>query len=246
MKAIGIIPARYSSTRFPGKPLAMIKGISLIQRVYEKAKACDNLKEIFVATDDNRIFDHVMNFGGKAVMTSREHRTGTDRLREAAGNLDCEIIVNIQGDEPLIDAGDIDNAVYALIDDESLNVSTLIYRLRDLNDLRDANIVKVVVDKNFNALYFSRNFIPYDLKNNPSGNFSIDENLYYKHIGLYVYRKSFLMKFSELPESIPEKMESLEQLRILESGEKIKTILTDNEYIPVDTPEDISKVEMKV
>jgi 3-deoxy-manno-octulosonate cytidylyltransferase (CMP-KDO synthetase) len=246
MNIIGIIPARYSSTRFPGKPLAEISGKTMIERVYTRAAGSKLLSGLYAATDDKRIFDHVIDFGGKAIMTSPDHVSGTDRIREAAEKIKCSIVVNIQGDEPLIDSADIDNAVKALLDDRKLNVSTLICRIKSEDELKDVNVVKVVVDKNLNALYFSRNFIPYDMKNNNTGKFNTGGNLYYKHIGIYVYRKSFLMKFDRMEGSVLEKTEQLEQLRILENGEKIKTVITGNEYAAVDTFEDIKKVEKKL
>ncbi|MFZ1323203.1 MAG: 3-deoxy-manno-octulosonate cytidylyltransferase [Ignavibacteria bacterium] len=238
MKVTGVIPARYDSTRFPGKPLIIIKGKSMIRRVYEQSMKCSLLDNVIVATDDKRIYEHVLSFGGKAVMTSKKHKSGTDRINEAVQNIDCNIVVNIQGDEPYIDPKNIDKAVKPLLSDKKLNVSTLATRIKDISEVTNPNIVKVIFDVNGFAIYFSRGILPFDK--------SISNSLYlpasakfYKHIGLYVYRKKFLKEFAEMKKSYLEETEKLEQLRILENGEKIKVVITNKDSLSVDTPEDL-------
>ncbi|MEO8664118.1 MAG: 3-deoxy-manno-octulosonate cytidylyltransferase [Ignavibacteria bacterium] len=242
MKIIGIIPARYASTRLPGKPLLLVKGKSMIQRVYEQAGKSMLISSVIVATDDKRIFDCVKDFGGKAMMTSKRHASGTDRIFEVAKKMRSDIIVNIQGDEPYIDPGNIDKAIEPFLKDKHLKVSTLAIKIKTLADLLDENKVKVVMDKNNYALYFSRNSIPFDMKHNPSRLWSLNGNKYYKHIGLYVYRRDFLLKFPKLKKSYLENTEKLEQLRILENGEKIKVVLTNKESFSVDTKSDLELI----
>lgn len=239
MKIVGIIPARYSSVRLPGKPLLLVKGKAMIHRVYEQAKKSKYIDTVIVATDDKRIFDCVKNFGGEVIMTSVKHFSGTDRIFEVAKKIKSDIIVNIQGDEPYIDPYNIDKAIYPFLKDKNLNVSTLAVKIKTLADVLDENKVKVIMDKNNYALYFSRNFIPYDMKHNPSQIWSLKCNKYYKHIGLYVYKKDFLMKFPKFKKSYLENAEKLEQLRILENGEKIKVVLTTRESFSVDTKSDL-------
>lgn len=234
MKIIGIIPARYDSTRFPGKPLADINGKPMIQHAWESACKSKLLDRVIIAADDKRIYDNVISFGGEAVMTSKKHKSGTDRIAEVIKNIKCDLVVNIQGDEPFISYKNIDKAVRQLITDKKLNVSTLAVKIQDNSEIKDPNNVKVVIDKNGNALYFSRSPIPYD-RNNKKVN-------YLKHIGLYVYRKSFLMKFVKMKQAMLEKAESLEQLRILENGEKIRVVITKIDSISVDTPADLYKI----
>lgn len=234
MKILGIIPARYLSTRLPGKPLILINGKSMIQRVYEQSKKSKLINDVIVATDDKRIFDCVKKFGGEVKMTSSKHHSGTDRICEAAKKINCDIVVNIQGDEPFIDPKNIDMTIKPLIDDRKINVSTLACKFSDPIDLIDVNKVKVVFDKNNFALYFSRNVIPYCVNN-----LSVQKFNYYKHIGLYVYRKSFLLNFSKMKKSYLENAEKLEQLRILENGEKIKIVLTKQDSLSIDTLEDL-------
>lgn len=242
MKIIGIIPARYESTRFPGKPLVKIKGMPMIERVYKQALKSRYINRVLIATDDKRIVECAKGFYAKALLTSSKHKTGTDRIYEALKDIDCDIVVNIQGDEPFIDPMNIDKAIKPFLKDKSLNVSTLAIRIKNFTDLQDHNKVKVVMDKNNNALYFSRNFIPYDMKNNPSQKFDLKNYSYYKHIGLYVYRKSYLEEFVKLKKSSLEKAENLEQLRILESGEKIRVVITRKESLAVDTPSDLRNI----
>jgi 3-deoxy-manno-octulosonate cytidylyltransferase (CMP-KDO synthetase) len=239
---IGIIPARFGSTRLPGKPLIKIVGKTIIQRVYEQAMKSKYISKVIVATDDKRIFNEVKSFGGICVMTSKKHKSGTDRIAEVAKNERCSIVVNIQGDEPFIDPVHIDKAIEPLIKDKNLNVSTLAVKFSKLNDLIDTNNVKVVFDKYNNALYFSRLAIPFDeyIVNNLKG--LPNRKAFYKHIGLYVYRKNFLLKLSKMKVSYLEKSEKLEQLRILENGEKIKVVLTKKDSFSIDTKEDLMKI----
>lgn len=234
---VGIIPARYASTRFPGKALANVNGKPMIQHVYENASKSKMLNRIVVATDDKRIFNAVRSFWGEVVMTSGKHKSGTDRIGEVAkskiiGNAD--IIVNIQGDEPFIDYRNIDKAIESLIKDKKINVSTLCCKITDVKEINDPNIVKVVFDKNKFALSFSRSIIPSNKAKNKAN--------YYKHIGLYVYRKDYLLKFIKLKPAKSELAEKLEQLRILENGEKIKVVVTKIDSHSVDTKDDLKKL----
>ena len=231
-KIIGVIPARYASTRFPGKPLAMLDGKSMIRRVYEQAFYSKHINDVFVATDDKRIFDEVKSFGGNAVLTSKRHKTGTDRIVEAIKGIKCDIVVNIQGDEPFIKPEVIDSAIKPLLNDSKINVSTLAFPFKE--NVSDENKVKVVFDKNYNALYFSRSVIPDNSRNKTN-------IIYYKHLGLYVYRKDFLLKFSREKQSELEKAEKLEQLRMLSMGEKIKIVITKDDSISIDTLKDYKK-----
>lgn len=234
MKALGVIPARYGSTRFPGKALADIKGKPMIQWCYESSLKSKLIDKLIVATDDKRIFDVVKRFGGEAVMTSKKHRSGTDRIAEAAKKFKCNIVVNIQGDEPFIDYRIIDKAIGALRKDRTAQVSTAAKKIINKKEITNPNNVKVVFDNKFNALYFSRSMIPFE--RDGKGNVS-----YYKHYGLYVYRKDYLMKITKLPESPLEKIEKLEQLRVLENGGKIKIVLTNKDSVSIDTYEDLIK-----
>ncbi|NOS86356.1 MAG: 3-deoxy-manno-octulosonate cytidylyltransferase [Ignavibacteria bacterium] len=231
---IGVIPARYGSTRLPAKALAMIHGKPMIQHVYERCLKSKLLSEVLVATDDKRIFDAVINFGGNAAMTSKSHKSGTDRIGEAVKNINCDIVVNIQGDEPMIAPGNVDKAIAPLFNDKSINVSTLCFKISDKKEINNPNVVKVVMDSNSNALYFSRSVIPFNRDNTKAK--------YFKHIGLYVYRKDYLMKLIKLKPSRLELTEKLEQLRILESGEKIRVIKTNTDSHSVDTPADLWKI----
>lgn len=229
----GIIPARFASTRFPGKPLIDIDGKTMIQRVYEQAIKSKLINQVIVATDSKEIFNCVKNFKGNAVLTSKNHKTGTDRICEVARKIRSDIIVNIQGDEPFINPKDIDNAIKPLLKDDTLNVSTLAVELS--NDINNVNKVKVVFDKNNNALLFSRSLLPNNFK-------SIAKLIYYKHLGLYVYRKNFLLKFNKTKQTTIELAESLEQLRILWMGEKIRVVLTKEDSISVDTKSDLRRI----
>jgi len=240
---IGIIPARFGSTRLPGKPLIKIKGKPMIQRVYEQAMKSKYISKVIVATDDKRIFNKVRSFGGITVMTSKKHKSGTDRIAEVAINERCSIVVNIQGDEPFIDPVNIDKAIKPLLKDKNLNVSTLVVRISDLDELYDTNNVKVVLDKYNNALYFSRSAIPFNEDFRKNFRKIPDKKNFYKHIGMYVYRKNFLLKLSKMKASYLEQSEKLEQLRILENGERIKVVLTKIDSFSIDTKEDIMKIK---
>jgi 3-deoxy-manno-octulosonate cytidylyltransferase (CMP-KDO synthetase) len=238
MRVICIIPARFSSSRFEGKPLADICGKPMIQRVYERVLRAGTVSDVVVATDDERIFEAVRRFGGKAVMTSTAHKSGTDRIAEAVSSLsaaDRDIIVNIQGDQPLFEPSQVDEVVKPLLDDPSIDFSTLIYRIRREEEISDPNAVKVVFDRDHFALYFSRTPIPYcrDAGGPP---------VYYKHHGIYAYRKSFLMTFTKLEEGYLERLEALEQLRAMEHGHRIKVVETLQDSIEVDTPQDLERV----
>jgi 3-deoxy-manno-octulosonate cytidylyltransferase (CMP-KDO synthetase) len=230
--ATGIIPARYGANRFPGKPLAYICGKSMIQRVYERAQGAKLLRNVIVATDDQRIFEACKAFGAEVQMTSSDHRSGTERVAEVAEGLETPIIINIQGDEPLLQGRMIDDLVKVLQDD-NIPMATLAARVHDVDLVHDKDIVKVVVDKNGYALYFSRSPLPFQ----PTDHF-------WKHIGIYGYQRHFLMEFRQMPVSQLESCERLEQLRALENGFKIKVIHTDSPTLSVDTPEDIIKVEI--
>ncbi|OGD22485.1 MAG: 3-deoxy-manno-octulosonate cytidylyltransferase [Candidatus Aminicenantes bacterium RBG_13_59_9] len=229
-KAVGVIPARYASTRFPGKPLALILGRPMLQWVYEAAAKAGSLERVIIATDDARIFEQAGLFGAEAVMTSPDHASGTDRVAETAAGLDVPIVVNIQGDEPLLRPEMIDGLVSALQDD-SVTMASLMTRA-GREDVLDRNTVKVVVDVRGFALYFSRFPIPFGA----TGDF-------FKHIGMYGYRRDFLLGLSRMPATGLEKVEKLEQLRVLENGFKIKMVECDGPSLSVDSPEDIIKVE---
>jgi 3-deoxy-manno-octulosonate cytidylyltransferase (CMP-KDO synthetase) len=236
MKIAAIIPARFASTRLEGKPLADICGKTMVQRVYERALAA-NLSEVLVATDDERILKAVQSFGGKAVMTSPLHASGTDRVAEAASHIQADIIVNLQGDEPLIDPGLIKAAVRPMLDDPSLSMCTLKTPIIHEEEYLDPNAVKVVTDRDGFALYFSRSPIP-SCRNGFSGLPCSP----YKHIGLYVYRRDFLFEFTRMKPTALELSESLEQLRALENGRRIKVVEVRYNPVSVDTPEDLNRV----
>lgn len=243
MKFLGIIPARYASTRFPAKPLAMLGGKTVIQRVYEQVK--DALDEVYVATDDERIEAAVKAFGGKAVMTSTSHKSGTDRCYEAycKAGAGYDVVVNIQGDEPFIRKSQIE-AVKACFDDDSTQIATLVkpFVPADGYDaLENVNSPKVVVNSRMQALYFSRSIIPF--QRNRDRKEWLANHIYYKHIGLYAYRTSVLKEITALPQSPLELAESLEQLRWLENGYTVKVGISDVETIGIDTPQDLARAE---
>ncbi|MCC9138364.1 3-deoxy-manno-octulosonate cytidylyltransferase [Pontibacter silvestris] len=241
MKVLGIIPARYASTRFPGKPLTLINGKSMIQRVYEQAKK-SRLADVIVATDDNRILEHVTGFGSKAVMTSNHHQSGTDRCFEAyqLNNSAFDVIINIQGDEPFIKPEQID-LIAACFENPATQLATLIKKVTSAEELFNVNSPKVVISQQKEALYFSRQPIPY-CRNIPNDIWH-KQHTYYKHIGIYGYRVDILEMITKLPPSALELAESLEQLRWLENGFRITTALTKFETIGIDTPEDLLKVQ---
>lgn len=249
-KISAVIPARYGSTRFEGKPLADILGKPMIQHVYEGVRQSKLIDEVIVATDDQRIIEAVKSFGGKAVMTSPTHFTGTDRVAEVAKKLRSEIIVNVQGDEPLIKGDIIDKAIRPLLADDTLQLSTLMTRIEEVRDWLNPHIVKVVADQKDFALYFSRSPIPFPrelqigrLESNPFGTNRPLPKRVFKHLGVYVFRRKFLLQFSKMKPTPLEKLEKLEQLRALENGHRIQVTPVDYEPICVDTPEDIRKVE---
>ena len=240
MKAIGVIPARWGATRFEGKVLANLLGKPVVQHVWEAAKKAKTLDDLIVACDDERILKAVEAFGGKAIYTSPDQPSGTDRLAEVVNPLDVNIAVNIQGDEPLIKPLMIDNLVIALQDERSAQMATVIKKIEDDSELTNSNVVKVVVDRNGYALYFSRYAIPY---NRTAETDEKKRPVYYKHIGLYAFTKDFLFTFRNLPKSSLENAEKLEQLRVLEYGYRIKTIETKFDTVGVDRPEDLKRAE---
>jgi len=244
MDAIGIIPARYASTRFEGKVLADLCGKPVIQHVYERAKQAKLLDDLVIACDDERIKNAVARFGGKAILTSPDQPTGTDRLTEVANPLDVKVIVNIQGDEPFVQSTMIDGLVLQLLHNPTkAGMATVIKRIDDEKELHDPNVVKVVVDKDGYALYFSRSPIPF-VRERPHGKPLTQVHTFYKHIGLYAYTKDFLFTFKNLPESGLEEAEKLEQLRALEQGYKIKTIETKFDTVGIDTPADLERAKI--
>ncbi len=234
MKILGIIPARYASARFPGKPLADIAGKSMIQRVYEQSSKAKSLDKVIVATDDERIYNHVIEFGGKAVFTRADHPSGTDRCFEALQNEDSKFLfaINIQGDEPFVSPDQID--LVASVIDENTELATLIKQIHTEKELDDPYEAKVIINKYNEAIYFSRLPIPYYNIADRTQNFR-----YYKHIGIYAYRRDILETITSLPVSDLEQSESLEQLRWIENGYKIKIAITEIESTCIDTPEDI-------
>jgi 3-deoxy-manno-octulosonate cytidylyltransferase (CMP-KDO synthetase) len=236
MRIIGIIPARYGSTRLEGKPLKNILGKPMIQYVYTNVQNSKLIEDVIVATDDQRVLEAVEGFGGKAYLTSIDHTTGTDRIAEVAQKIEADIVVNIQGDEPLLDYRLIDEAIQPMIDDPDLPACTLCRPIESEADLHSPHVVKAVFDLNGNALYFSRSLIPFPRKR--------DDSQAYEHIGIYVYRKDFLMRYVNLEPSPLEKTESLEQLRILENGYRLKLVVSSFPYagISVDTAEDLELV----
>jgi 3-deoxy-manno-octulosonate cytidylyltransferase (CMP-KDO synthetase) len=241
MSAIGIIPARFASTRFPGKPLAMIHGKPMIQWVYERAIQAERLSRVVVATDDERILTAVCEFGGDALMTRTEHQSGTDRCYEAlckAGH-SYDYVINIQGDEPMIDPGQI-NQLCSLLSETQAKVATLARRINDTADITNPNVVKIVMDSRGKALYFSRSPVPY-MRNVPVEEWN-NHHKFYKHIGIYGFRAETLRDIVTMQPGTLEKAESLEQLRWLEYGTEIFVALTNFESIAVDTPEDLEKL----
>jgi len=245
MSAIVLIPARYSSTRFPGKPLALLQGIPVIEHVYRNSLHSRLADDAIVATDSEEIYNKVLSFGGKAMMTSVDHASGTDRIAEAAALLDYDIIVNVQGDEPLIKPDMIDAAI-SVLDDREASIGTLAKRVADRREIFDPNIVKVVFDKKGFAFYFSRAPIPYyrDLFN-AEGQLDTDVSglFVFKHIGIYSYRRDVLQEITRIEPSRLEIIEKLEQLRALEHGFRVKVRETFFETVGVDTPEDLERIE---
>jgi 3-deoxy-manno-octulosonate cytidylyltransferase (CMP-KDO synthetase) len=239
VRIFAFIPARYGSSRFPGKPLALISGKPMIRRVWERAVLCPEFADVIVATDDERILSSVRAFGARAVMTEPSHRSGTDRICEAAERMGVgaeDIVVNIQGDQPLLEPGVISDLVGPHLTDPSVYATTLKWRIRERGDLSNPNHVKVVTDKQGFALYFSRHPIPYCRGEDR-------ENIHFKHLGLYAYKMGFLAEYTRMPQGALESAEKLEQLRILEHGYRIKVVETRFNSMEVDVPEDIRLVE---
>jgi 3-deoxy-manno-octulosonate cytidylyltransferase (CMP-KDO synthetase) len=240
-RVVGVIPARYASQRLPAKPLLDLLGKTMVQRVYEQAKKAHRLNQVIVATDDERIAVAVRSFGGEVVLTSPEIKSGSDRVAAIAAQNAGDIFLNIQGDEPLIAPQMIDEAAEILIDEPTALVGTLARKIESHDELVNPGIVKVVVDKNSYALYFSRSVIPF-IRDEQESSKWLAKRTFYKHIGLYVFRKEFLLGFARMPESSLEQSEKLEQLRILENGYKIKVGFTEHDSIPIDTQADANRV----
>jgi len=242
VRILGIIPARYASTRFPAKALADIGGKSMIQRVYEQSVKARQLDQVIVATDDERILNHVKNFGGQAVMTSENHHSGTDRCFEALSKTgDYEYVINIQGDEPFISPEPIDSLAAVL--DGITELATLVKIIDSEDILFNVNVPKAVLNKQNEVMYFSRQTIPY--LRNAEQHAWLDSHVFYKHIGIYAYRSDVLAEITKLPVSALEKAESLEQLRWLENGYSIKAVITSDDSHGVDTPDDLERVTRK-
>jgi 3-deoxy-manno-octulosonate cytidylyltransferase (CMP-KDO synthetase) len=237
-KVVVVIPARYGSTRLPGKPLLSLAGQPMIQRVYERAKLAQKVDQVIVATDDERIVQAVTSFGGEARMTRAEHRTGTERVAEVAAHVDGEIFVNVQGDEPLIDPVAIDTAVETLAVGGEAPVGTVATPIKTPGEIMDPNVVKVVLDFEDNALYFSRAPIPW--VRDTAINIQVR---HMKHLGLYAFRREALLEYPTLPQGELERIEQLEQLRWMENGTKIRVAEVEHDAVSVDVPQDVARVE---
>ena len=237
-KVVVVIPARYGSTRLPGKPLVSLAGKPMIQRVYERAKLAKRVDWVIVATDDERIVTAVSGFGGEARMTRSDHRTGTERVAEVAAHEEGKIFVNVQGDEPLLDPAAVDTAVAALLEEPMASVSTVATPIKTPGDIMDPNVVKTVLDFDGNALYFSRAPIPWV---RDTANKTLVRHL--KHLGLYVFQREALLEYATLPQGELERIEQLEQLRWMENGWKIRVAEVEHDAVSVDVPEDVSRVE---
>jgi 3-deoxy-manno-octulosonate cytidylyltransferase (CMP-KDO synthetase) len=237
-KVVVVIPARYGSTRLPGKPLVSLNGQPMIQRVYERAKSARRVDRVIVATDDDRIVKAVTSFGGEARMTRPDHRTGTERVAEVAAHVEGEVFVNVQGDEPLLDPAAVDTAVSALLEEPQAAVATVATPIKVPGDIMDPNVVKVVLDFDDNALYFSRAPIPWVRDTG-----SAIQVRHLKHLGLYVFQREALLEYPTLPQGELERIEQLEQLRWLENGSKIRVAEVEHDAISVDVPEDVPRVE---
>jgi 3-deoxy-manno-octulosonate cytidylyltransferase (CMP-KDO synthetase) len=237
-KILGVIPARFSSSRFPGKVLALISSKTMLEHVYERASQARYLTSTIIATDDERVYAAARKFGARVVMTRPDHLSGTDRVAEVASAENAEIIVNIQGDEPLIDPAAIDTAILPLAHEPDVQMATLKKRIEHRREIDDPNVVKVVTDAQGDAIYFSRCPIPY-LRQDVG---AATGTPYFKHIGLYVYRRDFLLGYSSLPVGPLEQAERLEQLRAIENGFRIRVVETEYESLGVDTPEDLARV----
>jgi 3-deoxy-manno-octulosonate cytidylyltransferase (CMP-KDO synthetase) len=237
-KVVVVIPARYGSTRFPGKPLVLLAGKPMIQRVYERAKLAQRASQVIVATDDERIIKVVEGFGGEARLTRREHRTGTERVAEVAAHVPGEVFVNVQGDEPLLDPVAVDTAVASLLEEPQASISTVATPVKTPGDLMDPNVVKTVLDFDGNALYFSRAPIPW-----VRDTASKIQVRHLKHLGLYVFEREALLEYPTLPGGELERIEQLEQLRWMENGWKIRVAEVEHDAVSVDVPEDVTRVE---
>ena len=237
-RVIVVIPARYASTRLPGKPLVPLAGKPMVQRVYERARQAQTVHKVVVATDDQRIVDVVAGFGGEARMTRVDHRTGTERIAEVAVHEQGDVYVNVQGDEPLIDPTSIDTAVATLLEEPAAQIATVATAIRHAADIMDPNIVKTVLDFDDNALYFSRAPIPWVRDTQQKVHVT-----YWKHLGLYVFQRDALLEYPTLPQGELEKIEQLEQLRWLENGWKIRVAEVAHDAVSVDVPEDVARVE---
>jgi len=240
-RVVAVIPARYASQRLPAKPLIDLLGKSMIQHVYEQASKASLLSQVVVATDDDRIAAAVRAFGGEVIMTSSEIRSGSDRVAAIASVLPAEIFVNVQGDEPLIAPQMIDEAIRVVLDDPEADVGTLARKIDSPADLQNPAVVKVVLSADRTALYFSRSVIPF-VRDEADQSQWLQRQTFYRHVGIYVFRRSFLLKYPSLSESLLERSEKLEQLRILEHGFRIKVGITNFESISVDTQEDVGRV----
>jgi 3-deoxy-manno-octulosonate cytidylyltransferase (CMP-KDO synthetase) len=238
-KILGVIPARFDSSRFPGKVLAPIASKPMLQHVYERASLARYLTSIIIATDDQRVYEAARSFGARVRMTGADHLSGTDRVAEIASAENCDIVVNIQGDEPLVDPDAIDAAIIPMANDSEIRMATLKKRIIDPRELTDPNVVKVVTDREGDAIYFSRCPIPYHRDISPAGGALPPA---FKHIGLYLYQRDFLLAYPALPVGPLEQAERLEQLRALENGLKIRVVETDYESLGVDTPADLERV----
>ena len=236
-KTLAIIPARYASSRFPGKPLVEIAGKSMIQHVWERAMQTHSIDEVLVATDDQRILSCVEKFGGKAVLTSPYHKTGTDRIVAALSGRSCDWVLNIQGDEPLVLPSDLERLIWKAHKTEGTKGATLIYKITDEAMFHDPNVVKVTLNQKSQALYFSRSLIPFP-RSIQKNNYSI-----WRHLGVYLFKREFLLQFHQWPQSPLEQTEQLEQLRILENGETLLCVEAENEGVGVDVPQDVMYAE---
>ena len=237
VKTLAIIPARYASTRFPGKPLVEIAGKSMIQHVWERAMQTPSIDEVLVATDDQRILDAVEKFGAEGVLTSKEHKTGTDRIIEALSGRSCDWVLNIQGDEPLVLPADLERLIKKAVQTRDTKGATLIYKITDEAELHDPNVVKVTLNQSSQALYFSRSLIPFP-RSPQSSNFNA-----WRHLGVYLFKRDFLLRFDQWSQSPLEQTEQLEQLRILENGETLLCVEAENDGVGVDVPQDVAIAE---
>jgi 3-deoxy-manno-octulosonate cytidylyltransferase (CMP-KDO synthetase) len=237
-QVVVVIPSRYAATRLPGKPLVNLAGKPMVQRVYEQAKLAQTVHRVLVATDDQRIVDAVLAFGGEARITRSDHRTGTERIAEVAAHEPGDVFVNVQGDEPLIDPVAIDTAVAALLEDPPAQIATVATPIRHVPDIMDPNVVKTVLDFDSNALYFSRAPVPWVRDTQQKVHVK-----YWKHLGLYVFQRDALLEYPTLPQGELEKIEQLEQLRWLENGWKIRVAEVEHDAVSVDVPEDVTRVE---